>query len=317
MIEVKNLTKNYNGKPAVAHVSFTVSEGEKLILLGTSGSGKTTTLKMLNRLIEPDTGKIFINRQNIYTKPVEELRRKIGYVIQHTGLFPHYTVAENIKLVPELLGWKPKAMIEKVAELMEMLKLPAEMQSSYPDELSGGQKQRVGLARALAADPPLILLDEPFGALDPVTREHLQDEFLALEYLASKTMVMVTHDVAEAVKLGDKICLMSEGRIIQMGKAHELLFEPANDFVVSFFNPQRFLLELSIIQLDDLQDVFTDKAKSTEALPTIHADTPMIEVLKQFAANDTSKFAVSDGEDKVIYDASRAEILEAYYQKYK
>ncbi|UZR94113.1 ABC transporter ATP-binding protein [Chondrinema litorale] len=319
MIEVRNLTKLYNGKAAVNNISFKVEKGEMFVLLGTSGCGKTTTLKMLNRLVEPDEGTILINGENIKSLQVEQLRRKTGYVIQQTGLFPHYTVEENIKVVPEMLAWKAEKMEQKVDELMDLLKLPSEMKKQYPDELSGGQRQRVGLARALAADPPLILLDEPFGALDPVTRQHLQDEFAQLENLLTKTMVMVTHDVGEAVKLADRICLMSEGEIVQMGTAKELLFSPVNDFVKSFFDSQRFFLEMSVIELADLADIFPENLQISGGNPLkfISANIDLLQFLESHTEKDKTQFAVKNSNGHILYSASRAEILEAYYQKYK
>ena len=248
MIEVKNITKTFDGFTAVDNVSFTISAGENLVLLGRSGSGKTTLLKMINRLIEPGSGEIYIDGSNICSRQPEELRRKIGYVFQNTGLFPHYTIAENIAIVPRLLGWGKEKIHGRTLELMKKLHLPAEYLSSYPHQLSGGQQQRVGLARALAADPPILLMDEPFGALDPITRVSLQKDFKELDELKSKTIILVTHDVQEAFELADRICLMEKGRIVQAGKPEELLFHPADEYVKDFFDDQRFLLEVKMIE---------------------------------------------------------------------
>jgi len=243
MIKVENLSKSFGKIKAVDHISFKVKERENLILLGTSGCGKTTTLKMLNRLIEPTSGEIFINGENILGRSPEILRRGIGYVLQNNGLFPHYTVAENIAIVPQLLRWDRKRIENRVSELLEKLHLDTTYLDVYPNELSGGQQQRVGLARALVADPPVLLMDEPFGALDNVTRSKIHAEFKALDELKRKTIIMVTHDVQEAFELGDRICLMDKGRIIQNGTPAELLFNPVNGFVKDFLKEQRLQLE--------------------------------------------------------------------------
>ncbi len=218
MIIAQNISKDFNGIHAVKNISFEVKEGQTMVFLGTSGCGKTTTLKMLNRLIEPSSGNITINGQDIFSSKPEILRRSIGYVSQNNGLFPHYTVAENIAVVPNLLGWEKEIIRKRSEALLEQLKLPvAEYANKYPDELSGGQKQRVAIARALVSDPPVLLMDEPFGALDPITRAGIRKEFQELPELKSKTIVLVTHDVQEAFELGDQICLMDKGVIVQTG----------------------------------------------------------------------------------------------------
>jgi osmoprotectant transport system ATP-binding protein len=223
------------------------------VLLGTSGCGKTTTLKMLNRLIEPTHGKVFINNKNILEQQPEILRRGIGYVLQNNGLFPHYTVGENIAIVPQLLKWDKKQTEHRVSELLEKLHLDKSYLSAYPNELSGGQQQRVGLARALVADPPVLLMDEPFGALDNVTKAKIHAEFKALDELKKKTIIMVTHDVQEAFELGDRICLMDAGKIIQQGTPTDLLFKPKNKFVKDFLNEQRLQLEFRSVTLKDIE----------------------------------------------------------------
>jgi osmoprotectant transport system ATP-binding protein len=267
MIKVENITKTFGGFAAVDHVSFTVQEGENLVLLGRSGCGKTTLLKMINRLIEPNSGEIYIQGENICHSRPEELRKKIGYVFQNTGLFPHYTIAENISIVPRLLGWDKQRVRQRIGSLMEKLHLPVEYLSYYPQQLSGGQQQRVGLARALAADPPILLMDEPFGALDPITRASLKNDFTRLDELKTKTIVLVTHDVQEAFELGHRICLMDRGRIVQAGNQHDLLFRPSDDYVRDFFEDQRFQLEASVIAPGDYDtlirafDHFKNKGK--------------------------------------------------------
>lgn len=252
MIEVENLRKSYFGNHAVDHISFEVAEGETLVLLGTSGCGKTTTLRMINRLITPDSGKIYINGKDVQSVKPEILRRGIGYVLQNHGLFPHYTIFENIALVPKLLNWENQQINERAEVLMQKLNLEPFLKFKYPAELSGGQQQRVGLARALMVDPPVLLMDEPFGALDNLTRIHIRKEFTMLDELLKKTIVMVTHDVQEAFEMADRICLMNSGKIMQIGTPEELLFKPANDFVSGFLNEQRLQLELKSVKITEL-----------------------------------------------------------------
>src|SRR6185312_10984867 len=252
MIKVEHLSKHFGKVKAVDDISFEVREHENLILLGTSGCGKTTTLKMINRLIEPSHGKVFIDGRNIFEQSPEILRRGIGYVLQNNGLFPHYTVAENIAIVPQLLKWDKKRTEKRAVELLEKLHLSTDYLTAYPSELSGGQQQRIGLARALVADPSVLLMDEPFGALDNVTRSKIHAEFKALDELKRKTIIMVTHDVQEAFELGDHICLMDKGKIIQDDMPAGLLFNPKNDFVSGFLQEQRLQLEFKAIKLKDV-----------------------------------------------------------------
>jgi osmoprotectant transport system ATP-binding protein len=254
MIKLAHVSKSFGPeKKAVNDISFEVQEGETLVLLGTSGCGKTTTLRMINRLLEPGSGHIYVNGTEVRQLPPEILRRSIGYVLQNTGLFPHYTVSENIGIVPSLLKWDKARIRERTVTLMDKLRLPAaEYADVYPHQLSGGQQQRVGLARALAADAPALLMDEPFGALDPLTRISVRKEFKSLDEISNKTIILVTHDVEEAFELGTRICLMNEGRIQQLGAPAELLFHPANDFVKSFLDPQRLQLELKALKIKDL-----------------------------------------------------------------
>ncbi|WP_310589861.1 ATP-binding cassette domain-containing protein [Dyadobacter sp. CY343] len=255
MIRASHISKQYGDVEAVRDISFEVKEGETLVLLGTSGCGKTTTLKMVNRLIEASSGTIEIDGKNIFTENPEQLRRTIGYVSQNNGLFPHFTVRENIGIVPKLLKWEQSEITRHTDRLLEQLRLPVrEFASKYPDELSGGQKQRVAVARALIANPPVLLMDEPFGALDPVTRANLRQEFRELPELKRKTIVLVTHDVQEAFELGDHIAVMDKGKIVQSGTARQLLFNPANSFVSSFFDHQRLFLELNAFTFHDIWD---------------------------------------------------------------
>ena len=281
MIKVQHLSKHYGGVKAVDGISFEVAEKETLILLGTSGCGKTTTLKMLNRLIEPTRGQIQIDGKDILNGPPEILRRGIGYVLQNIGLFPHYTMAENIAVVPKLMQWDDKRVKNRMHELLEKLHLPDNLLNAYPNQLSGGQQQRVGLARALMADPPVLLMDEPFGALDNVTRTKIQAEFKELDELKRKTIIMVTHDVQEAFELGDRICLMDKGRIMQIDTPAQLLFNPANAFVQDFLQGQRLQLELKAVTLNDIWELLPDAVQHRKISSTDRNIWTAMEVLKE------------------------------------
>ncbi|SHN29324.1 ABC transporter ATP-binding protein [Chitinophaga sp. CF418] len=283
MIKLEHVNKSFhNGKPAVRDVSFEVNTGETLVLLGTSGSGKTTTLRMINRLIAPDSGQILVNGEPVNTQQIESLRRNIGYVLQENGLFPHYTVAENIGIVPTLLKWDKKRIEERTHSLMEKLRLSvADHYHAYPQQLSGGQQQRVGLARALAADPLVLLMDEPFGALDPVTRVSVRKEFRSLDEIHNKTVIMVTHDVPEAFELGNRICLMDQGVIQQTGTPTELLFNPVNDFVSNFFHEQRFWLELNALRLTDIKPWLGNTIPGENHAPVLKGGNSCWEALEQ------------------------------------
>jgi osmoprotectant transport system ATP-binding protein len=249
MITLKGVSKSFGAQKAVENISLEANDKEILVLLGTSGCGKTTTLKMINRLIEPDSGSILINGKNIKDKKPEALRKTIGFVMQHAGLFPHYTVAQNIAILPDLLKWDAKKTHNRIIELLEKLNLPQTVLARYPHELSGGQQQRVGIARALIADTPVLLMDEPFGALDNITKTAIHKEFRSLDELTTKTTVLVTHDVQEAFDLGHRICLMDKGQIVQTGTPHDMLYRPANDFVKNFFASGRLVLEYKIATL--------------------------------------------------------------------
>lgn len=253
MITVDSVSKSFNGKKAVDHISFQTNDKEILVLLGTSGCGKTTTLKMINRLIEADSGTILINGKNIQDQKVEELRMGIGFVMQHSGLFPHYTVEQNIAVVPDLLKWNKKKTLKRTEELLQKLHLSEDVLKRFPNELSGGQQQRVGIARALIVDSPILLMDEPFGALDNITKNDIHSEFKSLEELKNKTIILVTHDVQEAFELGHKICLMDKGKIIQMGSPKEILYQPKNEFVKNFFSENRLLLEYKVTTLKNVK----------------------------------------------------------------
>ncbi|MGN7756853.1 ABC transporter ATP-binding protein [Chryseobacterium sp. 22532] len=280
MITVESVSKNFNGKPAVDDISFQAHDQEILVLLGTSGCGKTTTLKMINRLVEADSGNISINGKNICDQKPEELRMGIGFVMQHSGLFPHYTIQQNIAVVPELLRWDRKKTENRTHELLNKLHLSEDILSRFPGELSGGQQQRVGIARALIANTPVLLMDEPFGALDNITKADIHSEFKSLEELKNKTIILVTHDVQEAFELGHRICLMDKGKIIQTGTPEEMLYRPQNDFVNEFFTENRLLLEYKIAVLKDLANSeslysefgFTENTSVWNALQKLSSD---------------------------------------------
>jgi len=246
MIQVDHIQKVFPGDvQAVRDVSFRVAKGETLVLVGLSGCGKTTTLKMINRLVEPDSGDIVIDDIDVKEWDPIALRRSIGYVIQEIGLLPHITVGENVGMVLKLKGWEKKKADKRIQEMLCMVGLaPAEFENRYPHELSGGQKQRIGVARALAADPDILLMDEPFGALDPITREDLQDEFIKLEKSIKKTVVLVTHDIFEAVKMGDRIAIMKNGEIEQVGYPESIMDRPASKFVKRLMGKHREALRI-------------------------------------------------------------------------
>jgi osmoprotectant transport system ATP-binding protein len=255
-IRLSNVTKEFDGatQAAVDDLSLDIDSGTIMALLGPSGCGKTTTLRMINRLIEPTSGTIEIDGVDVMSQSPQELRRGIGYVIQQVGLFPHRTIASNIATVPTMLGWDKARSAERVEELTTLVGLDHELLGRYPDELSGGQQQRVGVARALAADPPVLLMDEPFGAVDPIVRGRLQDELLALQTKVSKTIVLVTHDVDEALRVADQIALMNVGGVIeQLATPDELMRAPANDFVRSFVGEDRGLRRLALNNVSALR----------------------------------------------------------------
>ncbi len=260
MIRLENLTKRYPGQPepAVDAISMDIPAGEIVILVGPSGCGKTTTLKMINRIIEPTSGRIFLEGRDVTDVNANTLRRRIGYVIQQIGLFPHMTIAANIGLVPKILGWDKRRVADRVDELLELVGMePSEYRHRYPKELSGGQRQRVGVARAMGADPPVLLMDEPFGAIDPITRDRLQNEFLRLQQDIKKTIVFVTHDIDEAIKLGDRIAILdNRSHIAQFDSPEAILTAPANGFVEDFIGSGASLkrLELSRVENVELAD---------------------------------------------------------------
>jgi osmoprotectant transport system ATP-binding protein len=255
-LELRNVRKQYPGasRPAIEDLSLTVPAGEVCVLVGPSGSGKTTAMRLINRMIPISGGDILLGGRSVLSRDARELRREIGYVIQQIGLFPHLTIADNVATVPRLLGWEKERIAARVQELLTLVQLPPELADRYPTQLSGGQRQRVGVARALAADPPLLLMDEPFGAIDPIARARLQDELLQLQSRVKKTIVFVTHDIDEAIKLGDRIAILREGGVLaQYAPPDELLAAPADDFVAQFVGVDRGLKRLALSRLVDVE----------------------------------------------------------------
>ncbi|RZK52161.1 MAG: ATP-binding cassette domain-containing protein, partial [Hymenobacter sp.] len=294
-IRVSHLTKRFGSQVVVDDLSFEVAQGETLVLLGPSGCGKTTLLKTLNRLIEPDGGTIEIDGRDVRQQRPEVLRRGIGYVIQQVGLLPHLTVAQNVGVVPGLLGRPVAATAARTTALLDRLHLPAaQFAGRLPAELSGGQQQRVGLARALAADPPVILLDEPFGALDPITRAAVRRDFRELDELRRKTVVLVTHDVQEAFELADRIMLLNSGRIQQLGSPRDLLLNPANDFVRSFFRAENLALQLRVRTLAEVQPFLAATGNLAPAdAPKLPLTASVQEALAQLDATAAPGFGLA------------------------
>ncbi len=252
MIRFENVSKKFKEVTVLKNITFEIEEGNLVVLIGLSGCGKTTTLKMINKLIKPTSGNIYIKGEDISKKDPIELRRNIGYVIQQTGLFPHMTVRENVEIIPRVEKIEDEKIKKKTLELMDMVGLDREYLDRYPNELSGGQQQRVGVARAFALDPDIILMDEPFSALDPMTRNSLQEELLNLQSKLKKTIVFVTHDMSEAIKIADKICIMDQGEIIQYDTPENILKNPANDFVSNFVGKNRIWESPEYIRAQDI-----------------------------------------------------------------
>jgi osmoprotectant transport system ATP-binding protein len=298
MISFRNVSKRFSNAfgAAVHDLSFDVAEGETLVLVGPSGCGKTTTMRMINRLIEPTSGQILVaGRDTSRVDPVE-LRRGIGYVIQSVGLLPHRDVAHNIATVPALLGWERGRIDQRVRELAGLLELDDELLRRYPAELSGGQRQRVGVARALAADPPIMLMDEPFAAVDPIVRGRLQDQFLDIQRRLRKTIVFVTHDVDEAIKMADRMAILNVGGVLeQLAPPAEILRSPASEFVARFVGTERSLKRLSLIRVGDLS--LARGAASPDGRPAVSADASLREALDALLASPDRTVVVVDGVD--------------------
>lgn len=297
-IRFESVTKQFANtqRPSVDEVSFQIDEGGFVVLLGPSGCGKTTLLKMINRLIEPTSGAIYIGEQNVLDMDATELRRQIGYVIQQIGLFPHMTVAKNIAIVPDLLKWPQDEIETRVDELLTLVDLPpAEYRDRYPSQMSGGQRQRVGVARALAGDPDVILMDEPFGAIDAITRTGLQDEMIHLQHRLKKTIVFVTHDVEEALRLADKIVIMREGKIVQYDSPFNILSHPVNQFVRDLVGADDMVRQLSLIRVETaMEPLPVDFSKND--YPTIAYDADLRTALSLLLSTHVGALTVMDEE---------------------
>ncbi|MFJ4715713.1 betaine/proline/choline family ABC transporter ATP-binding protein [Streptomyces sp. NPDC088785] len=305
-IELENLTKIYPGnpQPAVDGVNMEIKAGELIIFVGPSGCGKSTTLKMINRLIEPSSGRIRIGGEDVTDMDPVKLRRKVGYAIQSSGLFPHMTVAQNIALVPKMIGWSKSRVKARVEEMLDLVGLDAgEFQGRYPRQLSGGQQQRVGVARALAADPPVLLMDEPFGAVDPITRDHLQDELIRLQHELHKTIVFVTHDFDEAIKLGDRIVVLREhSHIAQFDTPEAILTNPADDFVSGFVGAGAALKRLNLSRVRDVE--VTD-------YPTVSVDDPLQDIFNKLRAAGTNELLLLDRRGRPYKWLRRGDLMRA------
>ncbi|WP_018331283.1 ABC transporter ATP-binding protein [Actinomycetospora chiangmaiensis] len=303
-----HVVKRYPGQetPAIDDLSLTVRAGETCCLVGPSGGGKTTAMKLVNRLIDFDSGDITIGGRSIRSVDVTSLRRDIGYVIQQVGLFPHMTIAANIAVIPNLLGWSGDRIRARTDELLDLVRLDRAFAKRYPAQLSGGQQQRVGLARALAVDPPVMLMDEPFGALDPITRTEIQDEFLNLESEIDKTVIFVTHDIDEAIKMGDRIAVLRQGGVLaQYGTADGLLAHPADDYVADFVGADRGLKRLSLRTMREI--VAPDGLPDDGSGPSVDADASLRIGLSTLFAAGTDSVRVTDG-DRVLGRVSLAQL---------
>ena len=295
------MVKRYPGRdrPAVERLSFEVAPGEICVLIGPSGCGKTTALKMVNRLISISDGDITIDGQNVRSLGLTQLRRGIGYVFQQIGLFPHMSVEHNIGSVPRLLGWSKTRIRERACELLELVGLdPAGDLKRYPGEFSGGQQQRIGVARAMAADPQIMLMDEPFGAIDPIARDRLQNDFLRLHRQVRKTVIFVTHDIDEALKMGDKIAIMRDGRLVQLATADELLASPADEFVAKFVGEDRGLKRLRVRSVRDLE--LDPPVSGDGTVTSLTTDTSLHTALASMLAEGLTQINVDDEDGKPI-----------------
>ena len=297
-VEFRDVSKHYGGQLAVDQLSFAVPAGKVCVLVGPSGSGKTTSLKMVNRLIEPSSGSILIDGHDILSEEPTALRRRIGYVIQQVGLFPHQTIADNVGPVPRLLGWPRERINARTEELLALVGLePSRFARRYPAQLSGGERQRVGVARALAAEPPVMLMDEPFGAVDPIVRDRLQHEFLRIQRDQGTTVLFVTHDVDEAIRLGDRVAVMRGGRLVQYAPPGELLAHPANEFVAEFVGSDRGLKRLALLTVGGADlDTAVDRSSVAKNAPILSPATTLRDALIHMLASEAQVGVVLDGD---------------------
>lgn len=311
MIRLDHVTKNYagSGRHAVDGLDLVIETGMTVAMIGPSGCGKTTTMRMINRLETPTVGRVLVNGHDIAETDPKQLRRSIGYVIQQVGLFPHMTIERNIATVPRLLGWDKAKADRRIDELLDLVSLdPAVMRRRLPHELSGGQRQRVGFARALAADPAIMLMDEPFGAIDPITRVKLQDEFRQILKKVSKTVVIVTHDLDEAIKMGDRIAIMRDGRLLQYDTPEAILAKPANDFVESFLGPDRAIKRLSLIPASSVMGGPAGQPSG----PSVAPGASLHLALSLMLADDLQGLDVRGEDDAVVGYLSRDAVLSAH-----
>ena len=310
MIRLESLTKIFPGQaaPSVDQLSLEVPAGQTCVLIGPSGCGKTSTMKMINRLVEPTSGRIVVDGEDVTGIDPVALRRRMGYVIQQIGLFPHMTIAENIATVPRLLGWPAARIAQRVDEMLTLVGMdPAIHRTRYPRELSGGQRQRVGVARALAGDPPVMLMDEPFGAIDPITRGRLQNEFLKILKTIRKTVVFVTHDVDEAIKMGDRIAILRDGRLVQYGTPDEILARPANAFVEELVGTDRALKRLALVTVRDTMQPDLH-ASTLHPCASIPQDATLKEALSAMLALKVESLGVVDGDGRLVGLVSLSQI---------
>jgi osmoprotectant transport system ATP-binding protein len=313
-LEFVGVTKQYPhaATAAIDDLSFTVPAGEVCVLVGPSGCGKTTAMRLVNRMIDLTSGDILIDNATIKGRSTTELRRDIGYVIQHVGLFPHLNILKNISVVPKLLGWDRKRMDDRAHELMELIGLPQEMGTRYPSQLSGGQRQRVGVARALAADPPLMLMDEPFGAIDPINRDRLQNEFLRLQREIRKTVVFVTHDIDEAIKMGDRIAILREGgQLVQYDAPANILAHPADEFVAQFVGADRGLKRLALTRLDEIELGDASAVRHVDKADTLSSHATLRDALSAMMSDSMRPLLVVDEDGTPLGSVSIESINEA------
>lgn len=329
MIKIENITKRFKNRTVLKSISFQIEKGEFVSIIGPSGCGKTTLLKMINRLIKPTSGKIYINGENIYDKDPITLRRNMGYVIQQNGLFPHMTIKDNIEIIPKLEKKKSEEIYKRTIELMNMVDLnPDEYLNRYPSELSGGEQQRIGVARAFANDTDIVLMDEPFSALDPITRADLQNELLNLQSKLNKTIVFVTHDMDEALKLSNKICLMKDGEIIQFDEPEKILKEPENEYVESFVGKNRIWDNPEYIRAQDIMTninnnfgitgfftLIANKGKYKK-IPKIKYDENITSILKILDENKAESLHVINENKKIIGIITQNELVAILNQKF-
>jgi osmoprotectant transport system ATP-binding protein len=313
MIEIQGVSKSFNGIKVLENINLSVRNGETLVIIGPSGSGKTTLLKHINKLYIPDSGRILLEDQDIRQLDTVRLRRRIGYVIQEVGLFPHLTLFENIALVAKILKWDTKRIRKKIDELRHLLNIgDIDLENKYMHEISGGQRQRVGIARALITDPDIILLDEPFGALDPVTRVSVRKEFRKLEDLIQKTMVMVTHDISEALETADRICVMDKGKIMQTGTASELLFKPVNSFIKDFFHHDLFKHQMQLITIEDVLPYLKRRMKIGEAYFRMEGNMDIFSIFNHYESHGNDFLFVDKERHEHFFNSE--EIMNAFFQ---